>query len=77
MIEAQQKPFLGLKFVSVVYTTPLASTCGSRYVSPCGCKLPNGKDSGADQSVWVPSGFASANDTNGSGTRLWKSTHMT
>src|SRR5215470_3399722 len=75
-IDVQQKPFSGLKLVSVVKTLPSGVTCGSTYVAPCGVCGARGRASGGDQSVCVPSGLAFATDTNGRGVRKWKSTHI-
>src|SRR2546421_12818454 len=59
-IVTQQNPLRGSKFVSVVHTEPSGATCGSRYVAPCGLCGGCGSGCGADQSVCVPSGRASA-----------------
>src|SRR5215471_6315855 len=75
-IEVQHRPFAGLKLVSVVKMLPSGVMCGSTYVAPCGVCGARGSASGFDQSVCVPSGFALATDTKGSGVRKWKSTHM-
>src|SRR5215467_910148 len=75
-IDVQQNPFEGLKLVSVVKMLPSGVMCGSTYVAPCGVCGARGSASGFDQSVCVPSGFAFATETNGSGVRLWKTTHI-
>src|SRR5216684_6581450 len=61
----QQKPPFGSKLVSVVNTVPLPSTCGSRYVSPCGLLPAVGSNMGDDHAVCVPSALASAYATQG------------
>src|SRR4051795_776471 len=76
MIVVQQYFFFGLKLVSDVDTAPLGSTCGSRYVAPCGRCPCVGSGCGADHGVCLPFGSAVAYDRYGTGVARWKFTHM-
>src|SRR5947209_136777 len=67
---------LSAKLVRGVNTVPLPSTCGSRYVSPCGLLPAVGRRCGLDHGVCVPSARASANEANGTGDKESKTTHI-
>src|SRR5258708_4552783 len=64
------------KFVSGVKMVPLPSTWGRRYVSPCGLLPAEGRRTGADHAVCVPSEFASAYQAKGTGVSESNTTHI-
>src|SRR5258708_36438599 len=66
---------LSAKLVSGVKMVPFPSTCGSRYVSPCGLLPALARRTGVDHAVCVPSDFASANEAKGTGVRESNTTH--